>query len=281
MRIRERYEPDFKIMKSLMTLACLLACNIAAATPQALPVWTDSLSGAEFVALPKGCYQMGSSRFIAPPPDSNWERIGFKGNLAANELPQHEVCVDQFWIGKREVSEGEWHKVMGGDAPAHDGRRAKVNVTWAQAREFAEKLTASSGGKYRFRLPTEAEWEYACRAGSKNNDVFERTDLAGKAWYAQSPKRSYEPRETGVLEPNAFGLHDMLGNAWEWTADSYQADGYKRHALYNPKVDAEGAQRVLRGGSYRTELYQVRCSKRGHYDPDYTMDSIGLRLVRE
>ena len=272
-------------MKRMMTVACLLTFGAAYAAAPVLPKWTEPITGVEFVALPKGCFQMGTAKPVAPPYDASWERIGYKGNLAEDEVPQHEVCVDAFWMATTEVNDADWHKVMGGKLPANGGKRAKVGVTWLEAREFAARLTASSDGKQRFRLPTEAEWEYACRAGDNSNQAPQLGELSEKtlsemAWYRHSPKRSYEVRETGILRPNAFGLHDMMGNAWEWTQDSYQADAYARHPLYNPKVEADGQPRVMRGASFRTEMAHMRCAMRGRYDPAQTMDSIGLRLVR-
>lgn len=267
--------------KCAMALACMLACGTSAAAPKAARTWTEPVTGMVFVALPKGCFQMGSTEPIAPPWDSNWGRMGYAGNLSEDEVPKHEVCLDAVWMAKTEVSEAHWHKVMGGEAPAGDGRRAKSGVTWYGAREFARKLSELSQGKLRFRLPTEAEWEYGCRAGDHDEKLMEGERLAGKAWQAASPKRSYKTREVGLLEPNAFGLHDMLGNAWEWTQDSYQADGYARHTLYNPKIDIADTPRVIRGGSVMTEVAQTRCRTRGRYAPDDTLHTFGMRLVRE
>ena len=271
--------------KNLAAFVCVLACSAAWAAPKALPGWTEPLTGMDFVSLPKGCFAMGTKQRVEPLADTYWERIGYTGHLAEDETPQHEACVDTFWIAKMEVTEAQWHKVMGGDPPAGSGRRAKVGVTWLQAREFAERLTAQADGKMRFRLPTEAEWEYACRAGTRTDSAIdpieEEKRLNRIAWYAYSPKRAYESREVGLLEPNGFGLHDMLGNAWEWTQDSYQKDAYARHPLYNPKVEVAGTPRVMRGGSFLTEIAQLRCAMRGRYDPQATMANIGIRLVRE
>lgn len=275
--------PHKTALMNLLAIGSMLVCGVATATAPApvLPKWTEPLTGVEFVALPKGCFQMGTAKPVEPPYDSHWERMGYKGNLAEDEVPRHEVCVDAFWMAKTEISESDWHKVMGGDAPANTGKVAKVNVTWVQALEFVNKLSERSAQNQRFRLPTEAEWEYACRAGAKVDDEPDRALLANKAWYRHSPQRSYEVREVGMLQANAFGLHDMLGNAWEWTQDNYLADGYARHSLYNPKVEVQGNPRVIRGASFRTELAHMRCAMRGRYDPDQTMDSIGLRLVRQ
>ena len=141
-------------------------------------------------------------------------------------------------------------------------------------------LFRSSGGKQRFRLPTEAEWEYACRADSKvlQSQKPDAEELNKAAWYQY---RQPKPTRVGSLEANAFGLHDMLGNVWEWVGDSYLADGYTRHPLYNPRIETNAPQRVIRGGSMRTELEQTRCTKRGHYPADESLDTIGFRLVRE
>ena len=272
---------DGVFMRCMMALACAVACGTVSAAPTALPTWTEPGTGMVFVNLPKGCFKMGSAKHIGAPADSHWVRLDYNGKLTADEMPQHEACVDAFWMARAEVSEADWHKVMGGTPPADSGQRAKVRVTWLEARQFAQRLTEQSSGKQRFRLPTEAEWEYACRAGNSNDQIMEASDLAGKAWFAQAPTRSYEAREVGVLQANAFGLHDMLGNAWEWTEDSYQSDAYARHTLYNPKVEIAGAPRVIRGGSFRTELAQTRCANRGRYEPSATLDTIGVRLVRE
>lgn len=258
------------------------AAAVCAAGSGALPEWAEPLTGMKFVALPKGCIKMGTSGKIEPPFDASWERAGYKGNLAADEGPRHEICIDRVWMATTEVTQAHWHKVMDDTVLPASGDRAKVNVTWYQAKEFAARLTALSGGKFRFRIPTEAEWEYACRAAAKEEEAPpDRDELADKAWYRNTPNRSYEVKEAGTFKANAFGLHDMLGNAWEWVEDSYAADGYARHALFNPKVDMAGAPRVMRGGSFRTELSHMRCAMRGRYAPEHTLDSIGMRLVRE
>ncbi|HEY3326501.1 MAG TPA: formylglycine-generating enzyme family protein [Novimethylophilus sp.] len=247
----------------------------------AAKTWTEPATGMQFVAVPKGCFQMGSAKPVPPPADSYWAQIGFAKSLSEDEVPQHEVCVDAFWMGKFEVRIKEWQQIMAtADAPGDGKDLPAAKVTWAQARDFAERLSTRSGGKYRFRLPTEAEWEYACLAGRKYK--FEpRPDpqeLNKVAWYQfRTPK----PSVVGALKANAFGLHDMQGNVWEWVGDGYLADGYTRHALYNPRVEADTGPRVIRGGSFRTELEQTRCAKRGHYPADDALDSIGLRLVRE
>ena len=263
------------MQRRLLTLGLLFLC---ASTTAAEEVWTEPVTGMPFVAIPKGCFRMGTAIAVPPMADTQWDRVKFKGSMSDDEMPQHEVCVDAFWMGKFEVRYQEWDMLMP-DAPRMEGQDVAVsNISWQQARTFAERLTERSGGKHVFRLPTEAEWEYACRAGQK----AEAEELSKSAWYQY---RAQKPAPAGKLQPNAFGLHDMLGNVWEWTADSYAATAYRQHKLYNPRMDKGGNKgndmRVIRGASFRTELEQVRCAQRGRYAADEGLDSIGLRLVRE
>jgi formylglycine-generating enzyme required for sulfatase activity len=244
-------------------------------------IWQDPATGMAFVPIPKGCFKMGAETPQEPQPEIFWGRVGYKKNASEDERPVHEVCVQPFWLGKYEVRIGEWQRIMGGTASETDSLPV-AGVAWTEATEFARRLTDLSNGKYRFRLPTEAEWEYACRAGIAK-DVEPLSDGAdGFAWYQFS---SPSPQPVGQLRANAFGLHDMLGNVWEWVTDRYLPDGYARHGLFDPAVKADAKtgsqQRVLRGGSFRTERVQVRCAMRGHYEPEMRLNSIGLRLVRE
>jgi formylglycine-generating enzyme required for sulfatase activity len=268
-------------MKQYAAMAICLAATLPAARAAGPETWQEPVTGMSFVAITKGCFRMGSAVPVQPRLDEFWKRIRYTGTISADEVPQHEVCVDAFWMGKFEVRKGEWLQVTGSAVGEGSPALPVAAVTWTQAREFAERLTLLSGGKYRFRLPTEAEWEYACRAGAAEEIVPIGSELVGKSWYGA--RRAYlpVPHDTGLLAANAFGLHDMLGNVWEWTQDSYLPDGYARHQLYNPKVLAQTAQQVIRGASFRSEPRQMRCAMRGHYDAAQRLDSIGFRLVRE
>lgn len=269
--------------RKLVALAGTLLATASFAAPAKDPdgkqatEWQEPVTGMAFRALPMGCYKMGAVTPQAPQPEIFWERVGYKKSASEDEHPVHEVCLDAFWMGKHEVRAGEWQRVMGGDPPAN-GELPITNVTWEQAEEFARRLSDASAGKVRFRLPTEAEWEYACRAGAAK-DIDPLTDGADP--YAWHQFTRTEPQPVGGLQANAFGLYDMLGNVWEWVADSYAADAYARHTLFNPRVKTPSARKVLRGGSFRTERVQVRCAMRGHHAPQSGGDAIGLRLVRE
>lgn len=239
--------------------------------------WIEPTTGMVFRPIPKGCFKMGAETPQVPQPDPFWERVGFKGTASEDERPVHEACVDAFWLGKHEVRASEWRQVMGGDGGSGDGL-PMTQVTWEQAEEFARRLTEASAGKYRFRLPTEAEWEYACRGGARKDIDPLADEVDGAAWFLFV---RYDAQPVGQLKPNAFGLHDMLGNVWEWVADSYAPKSYGKHPLFNPQVKTDTGQKVLRGGSFRTERVQVRCAMRGHQSPRVGSDAIGLRLVRE
>lgn len=244
----------------------------------------EPVTGMRFVALPKGCYAMGSAGALHPKTDIRWRHIGYTGHLAADEMPKHEVCLDAFWIGKHEVSADQWQKITGSPPPAGDGKHPAGGMSWESARRFAAALTDQSGGDFTYRLPTEAEWEYACRAGQAADGKPDRKQPIETAWYNHwSGDKGYvalDTAEIGSLPPNAWGLHDMLGNVWEWTEDSYAANAYTRHPLFNPRTTTGASSRVIRGASYRSEYIQMRCATRSSLEAKAAMPQVGLRLVR-
>lgn len=261
-------------------LAAGLAGAVSADAGSAVREWVEPRTGMVFVWVPKGCGPMGTAERHLPDDNDVWRQVLPRRDYdkTADEKPRHEVCVGGFWMAKYELRRGEWAAVMGGDAPASPELPVS-GVSWAAAREFAERLSADSG--HRYRLPTEAEWEYACRAGQGDAPYPTFDSLVGVAWYTDNEGRLDAPRLGGLFPANAFGLHDMLGNVWEWVEDDYVVDGYKRHTLNDPLVrDPQAAGKVIRGGSHRSMYDAVRCAKRSAYLPDASMPTIGLRLVR-
>lgn len=265
----------------VMVLAVLAGALLPARAAPALETWVEPQTGMLFVAIAKGCFQMGS-----PPDAFRDDDASVTRRVRETEVPPHEVCLDRYWLGRFEVTRGEWAKLM---APvAGDAQLPVVGVSRVAAEEFAARLTAASGGKVRFRLPTEAEWEHACRAGQPPETKLVPTGdhLDHIAWYS-SPyaghpgDRLKTVQPVGTRRPNAYGLHDMLGNAWEWVADTYMPDGYKRHALYNPKVLEESDKAVIRGGGLRTNRRLMRCEMRAWLPATDPVPTVGFRLVRE
>jgi formylglycine-generating enzyme required for sulfatase activity len=228
-----------------------------------------------FVHVDGGCFQMGTK---APVPADMRDKYGIKFSLSDDETPQHQVCTSPFWIGRHEVTVAQWKLVTGGTNVPEDASKPVTGVTWQQAKTFVELLSSQTG--MRFRLPTEAEWEQACRASTQSDAYPINRELVGKAWYNRGDARKESVQAVGQLPPNPFGIFDMLGNAWEWTEDSYEPDAYVRHTLYDPVTRNSLPQKVIRGGSHNTEPRQVRCASRGRLVADITLPSVGFRVVR-
>ena len=181
-----------------------------------------------------------------------------------------------FWLGKYPVTQGEWKQLMGNN-PSHfrSGDRYPVEqVSWNDAQEFIGKM--NSGGNTGFRLPTEAEWEYACRSGGKREKYSGGNNVDRVAWYAQNSGGMTHP--IGNKEPNGLGIYDMSGNVWEWTCSDWGGynDGKKNHA----KCSSRGSYRVLRGGSWGNGPASVRSAFRGNRGPGNSNGYLGFHLSR-
>ena len=226
--------------------------------------------------IPAGTFQMGCIE---------GEQDGY-----ANESPRHEVTLSRgYWMGICEVTQAQWRAVMGTtpwkgqkyvpDNPLHPA----VCVSWEDARAFTEKLSAATGRT--FRLPTEAEWEHACRAGSNtrfpwgDDAAYERID--DFAWWRGTALVTSEKhaRPVGTKKPNAWGLHDMCGNVFEWCQDWYGP--YAEGEVADPSGPQTGTRRVDRGGSWMTIGGTCRSARRGYDDPSLALDDLGLRVVME
>lgn len=229
--------------------------------------WREPLTGMEFVRLPGGCYRMGDTF----------------GGGDHNELPAHEVCLPDFWIGRHEVTQGEWKALMGSNpsAWATSDRHPVDSVNEADIAEFTRQLTERNPGRV-FRLPTEAEWEYACRAGGRQVKYGGEPPPAGANTAEYADRHGEGSRPVGSFPPNAAGLFDMSGNLWEWVSDVYSADAYLHHRRENPRHEGAGPARLLRGGGWSHAAFFARCSKRHmHCRPTARFDFVGFRLVME
>jgi formylglycine-generating enzyme required for sulfatase activity len=193
-----------------------------------------------------------------------------------DEKPAHQVTLSSFSIGKYEVTQEEWQAVMGGDPSSFKGSKRPVeSVSWNDCQEFIRKLNTMTGK--RFRLPTEAEWEYAARGGNKSigykyagSDNLDRV-----AWYDKNS--GSKTHDVGQKSPNELGVYDMSGNVWEWCADWYGS--YSSNSQTNPSGPSSGSYRVYRGCSWGSNARYCWVSRRDNRSPGYSFNSLGLRLA--
>ncbi|PID73160.1 MAG: hypothetical protein CSB33_05020 [Desulfobacterales bacterium] len=229
--------------------------------------------GMKFVYIPPGTFVMGSPETEARRKD--------------DETP-HKVTLSAGWyMQTTEVTQGQWQAVMGSNpsAFAECGENCPVeNVSWIDVQNFIAKLNALDR-RSQYRLPTEAEWEYACRAGKKTRYFWGDETDCRKANFANSPLADEckgvspgKPSPVGAYPANPWGLHDMHGNVWEWCADWYGE--YGSAAVTDPKGPPNGVNRTLRGGAYFDPAASCRTANRCWDPADYRVQDIGFRLVR-
>lgn len=230
--------------------------------------YTDPSTGIEFVFIPGGCYQMGD----------------IFGDGDADEKPVHEVCVNDFYMSKYEVTQGQWGSLMGKNPSSFPmGKSYPVEkISWQDTQNFITALKKKNSVA-KFRLPTEAEWEYACRSGGKNEEWAGTGKEAALGEYAWSGLKSGgKPHPVGSAKPNGMGLYDMSGNVWEWVEDEYAPDCYQDQEKDNPVcIRGKGDNRVIRGGNWYLSARFARCSARSSANPNIGAYSVGFRLVRE
>ncbi len=215
--------------------------------------------GIEFVAVPSGEFQMGSS------------------NGESNELPIHRVIISKsFQLGKFQITQGQWAEVMG-SRPSHfqgnDSLPVEM-VSWNDIQPFIAKMNALNDG-YLYRMPTEAEWEYSCRAGT-TGDYAGNLDEMG--WYLNNSGNKTHP--AGQKQPNAWGLYDMHGNVEEWVQDWYDSNYYSQSPLVDPQGPESGTLRVFRGGGWYNSAYNLRSAFRADIAPNYVGNGVGFRILR-
>jgi len=256
------------------------------------PVSDDHNSGLGFVPVPGGCFQMGN---------------GFSDGYYL-ERPVHEVCLDSFNIARFDVRVGDFERFVRetgyitdsekiGGCYVYDGNswnrdssagwrspgfkqgdsHPVVCVSWNDADRYAKWLSLNE--KRVFRLPSEAEWEYAARGGGRKERYAGGDDVDDVAWYSVNSGNMTHP--VGRKKANALGLYDMSGNVWQWTADWFSQSYYRESPRSNPKGPFEGTKRVFRGGGWFYDARGVRASYRDFAAPDYSSSYLGFRLVLE
>ncbi|MBF0417521.1 MAG: formylglycine-generating enzyme family protein [Magnetococcales bacterium] len=229
--------------------------------------WRDPLTGMSFVQVPAGQFEMGCG--------------GWQDRCDADEKPIHPVRLNGFWMGQKEVTQGQWRAIMG-----HNPSRFAVcgdecpveQVSWNDIQGFLAKLN-QGGGQCRFRLPTEAEWEYACRSGGKPERYCGGDGSWSLGWVKRNSDGTTHP--VGQKLANGLGLHDMSGNVWEWTADWYDPNGYAGAGSENPSGSQKGEKKVIRGGSWHYYADKQRSTARHALDPEFRHGNVGVRLVRQ
>jgi sulfatase modifying factor 1 len=234
------------------------------------PGYTSSARGGALLSkdedvnqVPPGMVWISGGSFGMGSPD---------GEGAADEHPHHAVKVNGFYMDKTEVTQAEYEHVMGQnptyfkDCPNCPAE----NVAWIGANEYCKKV-----GK---RLPTEAEWEYAARAGTQTKYYWGNEMDSSFAWYDKNSNQRTHP--IAQKRPNPFGLADMSGNVWEWCADWYESTYYQEKISDNPKGPDTGQYRVMRGGSWAFGGYSLRCACRNWGSPVASSSYVGFRCVR-
>ena len=206
-------------------------------------------------------------------------------NMGSNNYdgknPIHTVSLSDFYIGKTEVTQKQWRAIMGSSPSYFKGcdNCPVERVSWNDIQEFLTKLNQQFPGKH-YRLPTEAEWEFAARGGNKSNDYTYSgsNSINDVAWY--SSNCGAKTHEVGGLQANELSIYDMTGNVWEWCSDWYDENYYKNSPSQNPKGANSGTTRVLRGGSWSYDANYCRVADRDRSSPSGRSSDFGFRVAR-
>ena len=229
------------------------------------------------VFIKGGCYQMGDTF----------------GDGENDEKPVHEICVDDFYIGETEVTQRQWTEIIGSNPSNFKGCDdcPVESVSWNDVQEFINKLNQKTGMKY--RLPTEAEWEYAARSGgrkekfagfSEANDVYQYANFCDSNcefdWKEKNQNDGYKNTSpVKQYKTNGVRLYDMTGNVWEWCSDWYNDRYYNESLKDNPKGASRGQYKVYRGGAWNNIPWHMRTSSRNGYEQSDKNTNLGFRLT--
>ena len=226
---------------------------------------TNSI-GMKFVLIPAGEFKMGA------PSDESWYGSG----------PAHIVNIEKpYHLGKYEVTQKQWVKVMGDNPSDFEGDNLPVvSVSWNDAQEFIKKLNEKEGTD-KYRLPSEAEWEYAARAGTTTRYSFgdSESDLGEYAWY--SDKYGIEAHPVGKKKPNPWGLYDMQGNVWEWVQDEWHDNYYGAPSDGSVWDGGVRSTMIIRGGSCTSDAQTCQLAVRSESYPVHRSPYLGFRLLKE
>ena len=237
-------------------------------------VWTEPVTGMKFVSVPGGSFEIGDQF----------------GEGYSNEQNYRQITIKPFRLGATEVTQAQWRAVMGGNPSGFKGDDRPVEqVSWVDIQRFIKKFNARHGGKYRFRLPTESEWEYACREGGRKVRFCNGEDTADpsemnfdssanyKEPYSHVGEYRQQTTPAGSFPPNSLGLYDMSGNVYEWTCSQYK----KSYDGSEQKCSVSARKYSLRGGSWLSRPWWVRAANRGDGTPAYRYSGLGFRLARD
>lgn len=271
-------------MKRARWVLVSLVWSIANSVQPALA--QQAATNIEFVRIQPGEFTMGciEGDSVCGPSESSlvwleW-RTHLTGEAAArsaagpDEPPHHVRITKEFEIGKYEVTQAQWQSVMGSNPSSFKGANRPVErVSWNDIQAFLGNLKARGDG-YRYRLPTEAEWEYVTQAGAPG-----RISPDDGNWYDKNSGQQTHP--VGLKQPNAWGLYDTTGNVWEWVQDWYGESYYRTSPPNDPPGPSSGRTHVIKGGSFSDPAGITNPSRKYYLQPTVKVDNLGFRCVRE
>jgi formylglycine-generating enzyme required for sulfatase activity len=258
-----------------LVILCLISTTLPAET-------FISPFGLNFVRLPAGEFIMGTEDFDQLAEEVDADKLD---NLK-KELPPHKVRISKdFYMATTEVTQSVWKQIMDSEPGSYkrwqreDWAQLPVAyVSWDSVQDFIRKVNEGDD-RFVYRLPTEAEWEYAARAGTTGLRPFDYVEMDEYAWYRYSSDN--KPMPVGQLKANAFGLYDMIGNVWEWVEDSYSENYYHISPNVDPPGPALASRKVMRGGSYHCTPERARVAIRGSNMRHNGLPVLGFRLAAE
>jgi len=263
------YHKQFYVFLSIIAVFLFLSIWVFVLKEKNYPIWHEPLSdkilienhtNMQFVYVPGGEYLMGCGEWTT--------------NCFENEKPVRKMTVNGFYIGRYEVTQSQWKKVMGNNPSAFNNRENHPveMVSWYDVQAFIKELNEKNKNE-KFRLPSESEWEYACRSGGQKEQYAGSKDLNKISWYNTTSNHSTHP--FGSKEPNGLNIYDMSGNVQEWCEDIYFSDNHSRTKRANQEI------RVVRGGSWTYPADNSRCTSRFGNKADTLSNDIGFRLARD